>query len=572
MSAIDVLRQIKLARRADGSDGAQKVIEWGNAEYIAAVGIDNMNRRELKNHLEARDLETTGTRLELIERLRNSATDEQMNKFAYAETIDTEFMLQADLEQRGSVYVVGCNDKGQLGLGDIEPRNQLTVIKSLRGCNICFLAAGPTGHDCVYAVSDEHDVYVWGGGGVAKTGINYKPSAVDEMIEEVNAKKSAAIGRTIGTFVGNDGNVLDIGAAKKANWMEPQIVKDFTGEEIVSVSVGLSHVMASGKGGDCFVWGDGDAGQLGLGSLHNSHTIAINNSFPGVRQVSAGANHSAALIDSTEGIYVWGHGGNGRLGIGAWEKVGVPDSQKHFFPVPIQLTTLEAVCFISCGADHTLAYGTSGVWAWGSGSGGKLGLGDEKDRNSPCVVPRLKGRSITSLIASTWYSMALANHPPFLNGGWIYTWGSGYHGQLGQGTRQMSLLPETVEYFIKFHLSIKQIFAGTHHCAALTIDGEMYTWGSNKNGCLGRKADLGGTNFTATPGHVGGFGALVSNIGRGFPRYIALGTEFTIVATAPYEGPDLEVAKKLMEEQKLREQELMLTASAGTNFNDQIIA
>ena len=571
MSAIDVLRQIKLARRAEGGDGSQKVIEWGNAEYITSVGIDNMNRRELKNHLEARDLETTGTRLELIERLRNSTTDEQMNKFAYAETIDTEFMLQADLEQRGSVYVVGCNEKGQLGIGDTEPRNQFTVIKSLRGCNICFLAAGPTGHDCVFAVSEEHDVYVWGGGGVAKTGINYKPSAVDEMIEEVNAKKIVATSNVRDEIKG-DGNILDIGAAKKANWMEPQLVKDFTGEEIVGVSIGLSHVMAVGKGGDCFVWGDGDAGQLGLGSLYHSPTIAINNSFPGVRIVSTGANHSAVLVDSTNGVYIWGHGGNGRLGIGAWEKVGVPDNQKHFFPVPSYLTTLEPVRFVSCGADHTLAYGASGVWAWGSGSGGKLGLGDEKDRNSPCIVPRLKGRSITSLIASTWHSMALAKHPPFLDGGWIYTWGSGYHGQLGQSTRQISLLPETIEYFITYHLSIKQIFSGSHHCAALTIDGEMYSWGSNKNGCLGRKADLGGTNFTAIPGHVGGFGALVSNIGRGFPRHVALGKEFTVVATAPYEGPDLEVATRLMEEQKLREQEIMLTAGTGMNFNEESVA
>ena len=120
--------------------------------------------------------------------------------------------------------------------------------------------------------------------------------------------------------------------------------------------------------------------------------------------------------------------------------------------------------------------------------------------------------------------------------------------------------------------TIEQIFSGSHHCAAFTIDGEMYSWGSNKNGCLGRKADLGDTNFSVIPGHVGGFGALVSNIGRGFPRHVALGKEFTVVATAPYEGPDLEVATRLMEEQKLREQEIMLTAGTGMNFNEESVA
>ncbi len=104
MSSIDVLRQIKQARK---SQGPAKVIEWGNADYINEVGIENMSRQELRNHLEARDLETAGTRLELVERLRSSISDEQMNTFAYAETLDTEFLIQADIEQRGRVYACG---------------------------------------------------------------------------------------------------------------------------------------------------------------------------------------------------------------------------------------------------------------------------------------------------------------------------------------------------------------------------------------------------------------------------------------------------------------------------------
>jgi len=60
MSAIDVLRQIKMARKAGEGGQESKVVEWGNAEYINSVGITNMSKRDLKNHLEARDLETTG--------------------------------------------------------------------------------------------------------------------------------------------------------------------------------------------------------------------------------------------------------------------------------------------------------------------------------------------------------------------------------------------------------------------------------------------------------------------------------------------------------------------------------
>lgn len=198
MSALDVLRQIKQARRAQQSQ--VRIVEWGNAEYINTIGIDNLTRKELRNHLEARDLETTGTRLELLERLRGSLVDEQLHKFAYVETLDTEQQIEADLEERGSVYVCGSNHKGQLGLGDKEPRRYFTVVRPLRGIGVVYVASSA---DMCYAVTEEHDVYVWGGGGVGRTGLN-----------------AALMKKNV-----NDSTVVN-------NWMEPQIVGELAGEEV----------------------------------------------------------------------------------------------------------------------------------------------------------------------------------------------------------------------------------------------------------------------------------------------------------------------------------------------------
>ncbi|CAE7750024.1 HERC3, partial [Symbiodinium microadriaticum] len=72
---------------------------------------------------------------------------------------------------------------------------------------------------------------------------------------------------------------------------------------------------------------------------------------------------------------------------------------------------------LSCGADHTLARGASGVWAWGSGSGFKLGLGDQKDRYDPVLVPRTKEKIILQVSAGAWYSMCIIQYPPMLGGG-----------------------------------------------------------------------------------------------------------------------------------------------------------
>lgn len=56
-----------------------------------------------------------------------------------------------------------------------------------------------------------------------------------------------------------------------------------------------------------------------------------------------------------------------------------------------------------------------------------------------------------------------------------------------------------------------------------------------------RKIDEKDVTYTHVPGHVAGYGALVNRIGRGFPRSISAGREFSVVATYPYEGPDIQV-------------------------------
>lgn len=286
MSALDVLRQIKLNRQAKGP---QKVIEWGSAECVNEAGIENLSRRELRNHLEARDLSTTGTRLELIERLRASIAEEQLNNFAYKETIDTEFLIQADLEERGSVYTIGCNTKGQLGLGDLNARTVFTVIPCLRGVHVSYIVANS---DLCYAVTEEHDVYVWGGGGSGRSGIN--PNSLltgTQKFGSAQASANAAAAKG-GKHSGGNSNNSKIGSVQKQtpsgsiskgstgmdrdnfhlfhlcvcmsivkskadssgtsmmpsyNWLEPVIIKDLAGEEIENVVIGSSHCMANGR-------------------------------------------------------------------------------------------------------------------------------------------------------------------------------------------------------------------------------------------------------------------------------------------------------------------------------------
>lgn len=57
--------------------------------------------------------------------------------------------------------------------------------------------------------------------------------------------------------------------------------------------------------------------------------------------------------------------------------------------------------------------------------------------------------------------MAIVQFPPMIGGGWLYTWGSGYHGQLAQGPVTVALTPAVAEDFAELHMVIKYINAGT---------------------------------------------------------------------------------------------------------------
>ena len=81
---------------------------------------------------------------------------------AYVDELEAEFRRNADLEELGSVYAVGLNSSGQLGLGDLEPRDRLKCILPLRGLNVQKVVAGA---DSAFAITQDHDVYAWGGSG-----------------------------------------------------------------------------------------------------------------------------------------------------------------------------------------------------------------------------------------------------------------------------------------------------------------------------------------------------------------------------------------------------------------------
>ncbi|HRZ80790.1 MAG TPA: hypothetical protein P5044_12335, partial [bacterium] len=64
-----------------------------------------------------------------------------------------------------------------------------------------------------------------------------------------------------------------------------------------------------------------------------------------------------------------------------------------------------------------------------------------------------------------------------------YCWGSNITGQLGNGTKEDSLIPVKVSF--DAGIKIRSISCGHRHTCALDEDGKVYCWGWNQDGQLG---------------------------------------------------------------------------------------
>jgi alpha-tubulin suppressor-like RCC1 family protein len=63
----------------------------------------------------------------------------------------------------------------------------------------------------------------------------------------------------------------------------------------------------------------------------------------------------------------------------------------------------------------------------------------------------------------------------------VYCWGSGFDGQLGNGTTTQRTKPVAVSGQLLF----RQVSAGSHHTCGVTTGFQAYCWGSNADGALG---------------------------------------------------------------------------------------
>lgn len=169
--------------------------------------------------------------------------------------------------------------------------------------------------------------------------------------------------------------------------------------------------------------------------------------------------------------YTWGQNNRGSLGHDNQDDQPIPLVMKDF----LYLDVMGLYC------SDSVAFGvmTNGaLFSWGSGKDGRTGHGDEIDRLKPTRVDALRGLKVNRVAIGSTHALVL------LNDGSIYSFGTGEYGQLGCGDIKTQFQPKKVESVLENH-KVQFIACGAMHCAAITNNGEMYTWGKGEDGQLG---------------------------------------------------------------------------------------
>uniref|UniRef100_A0A8C2HR54 E3 ubiquitin-protein ligase HERC1 n=1 Tax=Cyprinus carpio TaxID=7962 RepID=A0A8C2HR54_CYPCA len=178
-------------------------------------------------------------------------------------------------------------------------------------------------------------------------------------------------------------------------------------------------------------------------------------------------------------------------GKGSYGRLGLGDSNNQSMPKKLVLEPPRTMRKVSSskGSDgHTLAVTAEGeVFSWGDGDYGKLGHGNSATQKYPKIIQGpLLGKVVVCVSAGYRHSAAVTND------GELYTWGEGDFGRLGHSDSHSRNMPTLV----KDISGVGQVACGSSHTIAVAQDGRIvWSFGGGDNGKLGH----GDTNRVYRP-------------------------------------------------------------------------
>ncbi|XP_025408544.1 probable E3 ubiquitin-protein ligase HERC1 isoform X2 [Sipha flava] len=180
--------------------------------------------------------------------------------------------------------------------------------------------------------------------------------------------------------------------------------------------------------------------------------------------------NSAELPQPLSEVFMWGSNSSNQHAEGATEVTDVPRLVR----------SLSDVQQVEAGQYCTFIIDTKGcVSACGKNSYGRLGLGNSSNQPVPKRINiNCKIKQVSSSKGCDGHSLALSDT------GHVYSWGDGDYGKLGHGDVATHKEPKLIQGPFVGKV-IELVSAGYRHSAAVTSDGQLYTWGEGDHGRLG---------------------------------------------------------------------------------------
>jgi hypothetical protein len=219
--------------------------------------------------------------------------------------------------------------------------------------------------------------------------------------------------------------------------LRPKETSILGGQQLVQIACGGEHVLYLTDSGDVYAFGEAER-KAHKGSFTSPQLIeefALEKALHRTKiiQIACGAQHSVGITDIGE-LYTWGSGEDGRLGHG--------DMRDRATPRKVMALLRSRVIHASCGGAHTAVLTEDyNVFTFGRGRNGRLGLGDNKWRDTPHEITALpRNTAIIKIICGWNFTIALSMD------GKVFSWGKQGEGQCGLGYLDKDqLVPRMIE-------------------------------------------------------------------------------------------------------------------------------
>ena len=339
------------------------------------------------------------------------------------------------VNSEGQLYSWGACACGQLGIDDASN----TVLDSegypaqpfpkqiirLNNIKIKYVACGDA-H--TLAISDNGDIYSWGGSGCGQLG---HPN-ISELPKDNDSFPYLPF---------------------------PKIIDSIQDIKMCDISCGKTHSVAIDNSGNVYSWGGGASGQLGVKDIsllpldEDSYPyqplpcvlscLKQNNIY--ITKAVCGEVHTL-LLSTTGELYSFGSGAKGQLGLGPIKNLPIDCDNYQFMPVPKKIGGIlqnKRIVYISSGDNHCMVIDSEGkLYGWGFAKFGQIGMTPDEVKiydtdidgnpiiSSPVHISKMGNLIMEKVSCGENHTIVLTNK------GIVFGFGLNLYGQLGISANQ----------------------------------------------------------------------------------------------------------------------------------------